>query len=150
MRSVNEKHALAGFPAAAIRFVRALERNREQIAISNGLTASELRALIWIAEHASVTPKAVAEHMEMTTGAITAITNRLSDRGSLHRIAHPHDRRSVLLELTESGHAMMRSIHADFTRMVSESTSSLTEEELIAFESALTRVADEVGTRTGS
>jgi DNA-binding MarR family transcriptional regulator len=149
MTSATEKHALEGFPVVAIRFVRALERNREHIAISNGLTASELRALFWIAEHASVTPKAVAEHMEMTTGAITAITTRLSDRGFLQRIAHPRDRRSIFLELTESGHTMMRSIHSDFTRMVSESTSSLTKEELIAFESALTRVADEVASRTG-
>jgi DNA-binding MarR family transcriptional regulator len=149
MSSATEKHALEGFPVTAIRFVRALERNRENIAISNGLTPSDLRALFWIAEHASMTPKAVAEHMEMTTGAITAISNRLSDRGLLHRVAHPHDRRSIFLELTQSGHVMMRTIHLDFTRMVSEATSSLSTKELVAFESALGRVADEVTIRTG-
>jgi DNA-binding MarR family transcriptional regulator len=149
MSSATEKHALEGFPVTAIRFVRALERNRENIAISNGLTPSELRALFWIAEHVSLTPKAVAEHMEMTTGAITAIASRLSDRELLHRVAHPQDRRSVFLELTQSGHVMMRTIHLDFTRMVSEATSSLSKKELVAFESALGRVADEVTIRTG-
>ncbi|MGV8858245.1 MarR family winged helix-turn-helix transcriptional regulator [Rhodoglobus sp.] len=149
MTSANEKHALEGFPAAAVRFVRALERNREQIAIDNGLSASDLRALFWIAEHSNVTPKAVAEHMEMTTGAITAITNRLSDRGLLQRVAHPSDRRSNFLELTETGHVLMREIHTDFNHMVSESTSCLAPEELIVFESALTRVAAEVAARTG-
>ncbi|MGV8876325.1 MAG: MarR family winged helix-turn-helix transcriptional regulator [Rhodoglobus sp.] len=144
MTSEMESHTLEGFAAAAIRFVRALERNREQIAISNDLTASDLRTLFWVAEHSSVTPKAIAEHLEMTTGAITAITNRLTARGVLHRVAHPSDRRSIFLELTESGHVMMRAIHADFSRMVAESTSSLTVKELAAFESALSRVANEV------
>jgi hypothetical protein len=44
---------------------------------------------------------------------------------------------------------MMRTIHLDFTRMVSDATSSLSTKELVAFESALGRVADEVTIRTG-
>ena len=148
MTSPIETHALGGFPAAAIRFVRALERNREKIAVDHGLSPSDLRALFWIAEHASVTPKAVAQHMEMTTGGVTAIANRLVNLGLLHRVAHPNDRRSLYLELTSDGHQVMRDIHTDFNRMISESTSSLQAPELAAFESALLTVAEEVANRT--
>jgi len=148
MTSPIETHALGGFPAAAIRFVRALERNREKIAVDHGLSPSDLRALFWIAEHASVTPKAVAQHMEMTTGGVTAIANRLVNLGLLHRVAHPNDRRSLYLELTSDGHQVMRDIHTDFNRMISESTSSLKAPELAAFESALLTVAEEVANRT--
>jgi DNA-binding MarR family transcriptional regulator len=141
-------HSLDGFPAAAIRFVRALERNREQIGKDHDLSPSDLRALFWIAEMGSVTPKDVAIHMEMTTGGITAIANRLVDSGLLQRVAHPNDRRSLYLELSAVGHETMRVIHTDFRTMVADSTSRLTPAELQAFEVALDIVAAEVNARS--
>ncbi|MCB5272869.1 Multiple antibiotic resistance protein MarR [Arthrobacter sp. SO5] len=149
METPRTKHALAGFPYAATRFVRALERNREKIATDRGLSPSELRALFWIAENASVTPKQLAEHMELTTGAITAISTRLVNLGWLARLAHPNDRRSLYLELTPDGHAVMADIHAEFNGMIAASTTGLTEQELAAFEAALLTVAEEVARRTG-
>jgi DNA-binding MarR family transcriptional regulator len=64
----NQTHSLNGFPAAVIRFVRALERNREKIANDHGLSASDLRTMFWVAEHHSVMPKELATHLQMTTG----------------------------------------------------------------------------------
>ena len=147
MREAPRTHALDGFPAAAIRFVRALERNREAIAIRYGLSPSELRALFWIGEKGSVRPKELAAHMEMTTGGITAISHRLVELDLLERIAHPEDRRSLFLELTQAGHSVMTDMHSDFVGMIAGSTHMLDEEQLVAFESALTAVADEVFSR---
>ena len=141
-------HALEGFPAAAIRFVRALERNREQIGTDHNLSPSDLRALFWIAEQGTVTPKDVSVHMQMTTGGITAITNRLVDAGLLLRNAHPNDRRSLYLELSPSGHDTMRTIHDEFRAMIADSTARLTPSDLQTFESALDLVADEINSRT--
>jgi DNA-binding MarR family transcriptional regulator len=143
-----ETHALDGFPAAAIRFVRALERNREQIGKDQDLSPSDLRALFWIAEVGSVTPKEVASHMEMTTGGVTAIANRLVESGLLQRSAHPNDRRSLYLELSPTGHETMRVIHTDFRGMIADSTARLTTSEVQAFETALDIVAAEVNART--
>ncbi|MDJ0321804.1 MarR family transcriptional regulator [Pseudarthrobacter sp. PS3-L1] len=145
----RKKHVLAGFPQAATRFVRALERNREKIATDRGLSPSELRAIFWIAEHASVTPKQLAEHMELSTGAITAISTRLVDLGWLERVAHPNDRRSLYLVLTGEGHAVMADIHNEFNTMIADSTTALSLEDLTVFERALQTVADEVFRRTG-
>ena len=142
-----ETHSLDGFAAAAIRFVRALERNREQIGKDHDLSPSDLRAAFWIAEQGSVTPKDLANHMQMTTGGITAIAGRLVESGLLQRTAHPNDRRSLYLELTPAGHETMRVIHADFRSMVADSTSALSAGELQAFESALDTVAREVNAR---
>lgn len=141
-------HSLEGFPAAAIRFVRALERNRERIATDHGLSASELRALFWIAEQGSVQPKDLAAHMEMTTGGITAVSHRLVEMDLLERVAHPNDRRSLYLELTALGHSTMNRMHTEFNHMIGESTAALSTRELTAFESALTAVAGEVASRT--
>jgi DNA-binding MarR family transcriptional regulator len=148
MSDLPQTHALRGFPAAAIKFVRALERNREKIATDRGLSASELRALFWIAEQGSARPKDLAAHMEMTTGGVTSVAQRLVEQGFLQRIAHPDDRRSLYLELTERGHSVMEQIHSEFNGMIADSTSMLDEHQLAAFESALWAVADEVAKRT--
>lgn len=147
MRESPRTHSLDEFPVAAIRFVRALERNREAIAIRHGLSPSELRALFWIGEKGSVRPKELAAHMEMTTGGVTAISHRLVELDLLERIAHPEDRRSLFLELTPAGHAMMTEMHVDFTSMIAGSTLMLSSDELTAFQSALTAVATEIFAR---
>ena len=148
MSEPRRTHYLEGFPAAAIRFVRALERNREKIATRHGLSASELSAMFWIAEQVSARPKDLAAHMEMTTGGVTAIAQRLVELDLLERIAHPDDRRSLYLELTLNGHSLMNVMHSDFIGMIAGSTSMLDADQLAAFESALTVVATEVFART--
>ncbi len=141
-------YALEGFPAAAIRFVRALERNRELIARDQGVSASELSALFHIAEVASTTPKELAHHLEMTTGAITAIASRLVSANLIHRIDHPRDRRSFYLQLTPQGHDVMSRIHSEFRAMIAASTSGLTAEQLADFEVSLRTVSEQIAERT--
>ena len=141
-------YALEGFPAAAIRFVRALERNRELIARDHGVSASELSALFHIAEVASTTPKELAHHLEMSTGAITAIASRLVSANLVHRIDHPHDRRSFYLQLTPEGHDVMARIHSEFRAMIAASTTGLTAEQLADFEVSLRTVSEQIADRT--
>ena len=131
--SEGRSHRLDTFPAAAIRLSRALERNRERIAEEEGFSASELRALFYIGEHVSVTPKQLAEHMHMTTAAITFISRRLVEADILDRVAHPDDRRSIFLELTPRAHAALERIHSEFTSMVRSATASLDARELDDF-----------------
>lgn len=146
--STRTLYALEGFPAAAIRFVRALERNRELIARDQGVSASELSALFHIAEVASTTPKELAHHLEMTTGAITAIASRLVSANLIHRIDHPRDRRSFYLQLTPQGHDVMSRIHSEFRAMIAASTSGLTAEQLADFEVSLRTVSEQIAERT--
>ena len=142
-------HTLTGFPAAASAFVSALEANRRRIAEDAGLTGTELRALFRVAQAVSITPKDLAAHLGLTTGAVTAIARRLVDAGFVTRTDHPGDRRSLYLELTPEGHAVMGQIHHDFAEMLSASTSSLSADQLADFTAALTSVAAEVRTRSG-
>ena len=141
-------YALDGFPAAAIRFVRALERNRELIARDYGVSASELSALFHIAEVASTTPKELAHHLEMTTGAITAIASRLVNANLIHRIDHPRDRRSFYLQLTPEGHNVMAHIHSEFRAMIAASTTGLSADRLADFEMSLRTVSEQIAERT--
>ncbi len=141
-------YALESFPAAAIRFVRALERNRELIALDYGVSASELSALFHIGEVASTTPKELAHHLQMTTGAITAIASRLVSADLVHRVDHPSDRRSLYLQLTPKGHDVMGRIHSEFRAMIAASTAGLTAKQLADFEASLKTVSEQIAERT--
>lgn len=144
----NAPYALESFPAAAIRFVRALERNRELIASDYGVSASELSALFHIAEVTSTTPKELAHHLQMTTGAITAIASRLVSADLVHRVDHPTDRRSLYLQLTPQGHDVMTRIHTEFRAMIAASTAGLTAKQLADFEASLKTVSEQIAERT--
>jgi len=134
------RHTLTGFPDAAIHLVLAFEDDRQQIASDHGISAIELKCLFRIAAAGSLTPKQLAEKLSVTNGAITGISTRLVTAGLLHRVAHPNDRRSVYLELTEAGHLAMAEIHADFNEMVSDATAGITVDELSITSETLRRV----------
>lgn len=143
-------HRLDGFPAAATEFVSALEANRRKIAEDAGLTLTELRALFHVGQVVSITPKALAAYLGLTTGAVTAISRSLIDADLLGRVDHPDDRRSLYLELTDHGHVTMRQIHQDFNAMVGASTASLDAAQLEEFTVALRTVAQEVRERVAA
>lgn len=143
----RQAHVLSGLPSAASEFVSALQANQHQIAQDAGLSGTELRALFHIARVVSITPKNLADHLELTTGAVTAIARRLVEAGLLHRVDHPDDRRSLYLELTPLGHRRITTIHEDFDAMVSSSTIGLDKDEVERFTEALHTVATEVRRR---
>ena len=137
----SQSHTLAGFPAAAVEFVNAMQHNRERIEHEAGLSASELRALFRVAAEMSVTPKQLAGYLDMTTAAITFISRRLVNLGLLHRVDHPNDRRSLYLELTPRAHRMMLAVHHDFLTLLELATSDLSATELDSFSDRLRSVA---------
>ncbi len=141
------RHLLNGFPAAASAFVASLEGNRQRIARDAGLTGSELRALFYVARVASTTPKELASHLGMTTGAVTAISRRLVENHLLHRVDRPEDRRSLYLELTPVGHTTMLEMHGGFSEMLASATAELSSVELDVFTHALLTVSDNVKKR---
>jgi DNA-binding MarR family transcriptional regulator len=113
-RLIGSLHTLSGLPGAISDFLRAMDSVRKALATEAGLSANELRAMSQIAETDGVTPKRLADDLELTTGAITAITNGLVARELVHRVQQGHDRRSLLLHLTDSGHAMMETVYERF------------------------------------
>lgn len=137
-------HTLDGFPAAAIIFMRAMDSNRHRIAKEAGVTASELRALARIGEAGSITPKDLAESMEMTTGAVTAISTHLVESDLVRRVDHPSDRRSLLLELTPAADDVLKMIYRDFDEALSVATRGMPEEDLRACSALLLSVSEEL------
>jgi DNA-binding MarR family transcriptional regulator len=74
--------------------------------------ATDIRALFFISSGGDdgATPKQVAEFLELSTGATTSLVDRLVAAGTLVRQAHPTDRRSIVLHMTDAGHDAVRRV----------------------------------------
>ena len=86
-----------------------------------GMSASETLALARLAMDESQGPSELARSLHLTTGAMTAVLDRLVERGHLERVEHASDRRKVALRLTANAHeatrAQLRPMIADITEL---------------------------------
>ncbi|QHC57700.1 MarR family transcriptional regulator [Rathayibacter sp. VKM Ac-2760] len=95
----------------ALRQLETAQRElRTAVALDVGLGISELSALEALAEAPGLTPKWLGLELSLTTGAVTALLDRLAKAGHLDRVSNPQDRRSVLLRLTDSGTALLATV----------------------------------------
>jgi len=65
-----------------------------------GVSVPELIALEHLGHDGSLGPSGLARRLQMTSGAMTALLDRLERDGYVRREPHPHDRRRVLLRRT--------------------------------------------------
>jgi DNA-binding MarR family transcriptional regulator len=79
-------------------------RLRTEFGATLGLTNSEFNALTNIGHSRELTPKELSSNLHMTTGAVTAMIDRLENAGLVARRNNPNDRRSVLIAPTERGY----------------------------------------------
>ena len=65
--------------------------------------ATDLRALTFIASSGSVTPKQTRDFLELSSGAITNLVDRMESAGFVTRAPNPTDRRSLLIHIAPAG-----------------------------------------------
>ena len=126
---------------------RTIDSFRRFIASRHDIGMQEVRALSRIAEGQHVTPKALAESLELTTGTVTSLLDRLESGGLIVRTPHPHDRRSLQLELTDAGRTKMQSVYGAFEEQVREANSEFPPEQVRAANEYLAVVARTVRSR---
>jgi DNA-binding MarR family transcriptional regulator len=66
-----------------------------------GVNRTDGRCLDVIQQSGRISAGELAERAGLTSGSITAVIDRLEEKGYVRRVADPEDRRRVLLELTE-------------------------------------------------
>ncbi|MBK4347371.1 MarR family winged helix-turn-helix transcriptional regulator [Lacisediminihabitans changchengi] len=90
--------------AAALTEVDAGHRDmRHRFASAVGLSDSEYSAVMRVGRAVELTPKQLAQALDMTTGAVTAMIDRLESANLIERRPNPNDRRSLLLRLSPAG-----------------------------------------------
>ena len=87
----------------------------------HGLGNTDLRFLFYVsATGDAVTPKRAAEYLELSSGAMTNLVDRLIDSGHLDRRPNPDDRRSVIISRTEAGKQVSTEIADVYRRSFAE------------------------------
>jgi DNA-binding MarR family transcriptional regulator len=70
-----------------------------------GINRTDSRCLDILDQRGQMTAGALAQESGLSTGAITAVIDRLEKVGYAHRVTDPGDRRRVLVELTDKARA---------------------------------------------
>ena len=78
-----------------------------------GLSPMDLMALGELDLTDGLTPGQLAHRLDLTSGAVTALADRLEGHGLLARVPHPSDRRSTLLRLTERANGFAREAYGE-------------------------------------
>jgi DNA-binding MarR family transcriptional regulator len=75
-------------------------RHRAAMSRRLGLSDSEMLAVAHLAQHGRLSPSALGHLLDLSSGGVTALVQRLESGGHLVRRRHPTDGRSVLVELS--------------------------------------------------
>jgi DNA-binding MarR family transcriptional regulator len=96
------KAELIGELLAAVRANQnATDQMDDAAARGMGVNRTDARCLDIVEQFGPVTAGRLAEGAGLTTGAVTAVIDRLVAKGYLRRVPDPDDRRRVMVEITE-------------------------------------------------
>jgi DNA-binding MarR family transcriptional regulator len=88
----------------SVRFSAAFQRWLDS-RCAGGLTYPRLRVLEALHCQGPAKMKTLADGLGLSARNMTAVADSLEGEGLLRRVAHPSDRRAIVLELTENGFA---------------------------------------------
>ncbi|WP_166848616.1 MarR family winged helix-turn-helix transcriptional regulator [Isoptericola sp. BMS4] len=108
----DDDRAVVAVLEALRRFRRADQEMRTRISAGMRMNVTDLQALRFViaAERrgTATTPRALAEHLHISTASTTKLLDRLAASGHLVREPHPTDRRSLVVVATDHAHHEVR------------------------------------------
>jgi DNA-binding MarR family transcriptional regulator len=123
----------------AIRAVMtATEQYREALANHLGIGRTEAQAIGQLAATGGLGQTELAARVGITTGASTALIDRLEKAGLARRTAHPTDRRRTVVTLTERGQQLVEEGH----RSLASLFDGLPDQHLSLVAAALSTIAE--------
>ncbi|CAN5141170.1 hypothetical protein BH09ACT1_BH09ACT1_27270 [soil metagenome] len=93
-------------------------RIRYLFASDMGVSPAEFNLLMQLGERIELTPKTLATELNLTTGAMTAMLDRLESAQLIERIPNPTDRRSLFIHLSKKGNAAREHVYARYFEAV--------------------------------
>ena len=135
MQQTSERsQSIEGTPLRALLARKSLAdaRHRSAVARLLGVTDSEVLAIQHLAWAGALTPSRLGHQLRLTSGGTTALVQRLARLGYVEREAHPEDRRSTLLRLTERAEREAGALWAPLVQELDELGEDVGEEALAA------------------
>ncbi|MDI5968187.1 MarR family transcriptional regulator [Streptomyces sp. SL13] len=97
-----------------------------KVAAEHGLSIIQLR-LLGVLRDREPGMQELARHLGLDKSSLTGLVDRAERRELVRRAPAPHDKRSVLVSLTDRGHEVAREITEDADRRVHALTADLTD-----------------------
>ena len=122
---------------------RRLKRMMEETLAERKLTWGEWKLLGVLLHQGAphrASPGKLAEHLDLSSGAMTNRIDRLEEAGLIRRLPDPNDRRSVQVELTPAGEKVYRQSTTAQARKEALIASALNERERDQLNTLLRRV----------
>jgi DNA-binding MarR family transcriptional regulator len=137
----------AGCPAATLRACllrKALADCRQRAAAASllGVTTTDVLALQHLARAGTITPGALSDRLQLTSGGTTAVVQRLERHGLVTSGPHPDDGRSTLLRLSPAAEHRVARAYAPLVQEVDAIVDGLAPGERAVVEGFLARVAE--------
>jgi DNA-binding MarR family transcriptional regulator len=82
---------------SALRLVSTAEQRHAKAIARLSMSASDLDALSFIVDRGSPTTGDIARQLDLTSGAVAGVIDRLMKRGFVERVTDPLDRRKVVV-----------------------------------------------------
>lgn len=108
------------------------------VSAAGGLVLGILR------DFGTMPPSELGDRLQVTRATVTGVLDSLERRGFVRRSANPADRRSLLVEITPEGLAVLQELRTLVHRHEKAWLSILTEEELEDYIDVLHRIQDSV------
>jgi DNA-binding MarR family transcriptional regulator len=139
---MHQKHSVEERFVRALRQInRAIDLHSRALLNQHGLTGPQLAALREIERMQPVSTGVLAHEIQLGAATLTGILDRLEERGLIRRTRHEHDRRSVLLALTEEGQRLFASAPSQLSDRFRRRLAELPEWEQTQILSTLQRIA---------
>lgn len=119
---------------------RLLRRCFQKRMVGGELTLAQSRALIYIARNPGIRQVELAERLEVQPITLARLVDQLESCGLAERRPHPQDRRAYQLYQTEKAEAYLNDMGNVLQGIRDEAFAGLSEEELAALLSALTKI----------
>lgn len=124
--------------AGLLRIVQGLRRVdtgtyalRIRLSEKLGIGTIDINAMAFVGEVDGLTPKDLGKTLNITTGSVTAMVDRLEAKGFMVRKPNPTDRRSVLLHLSPEGTEAMQWANDHFAAAAEALLKASSEESII-------------------
>ncbi|MGP8125177.1 MAG: MarR family winged helix-turn-helix transcriptional regulator [Nitrososphaerales archaeon] len=117
----------------------ALKRLNARLAVEN-MTFPQYNVLLALGRNGPMQMSTLGEHMLVAPANVTGLIDRIEAKGFVRRRRDPHDRRLWVIELTEDGAKVYRTISSRFRQYARGLGSSLSPGELAAAVASLDKV----------
>lgn len=114
------------------RLIRSIRQHN-----SGGLTASQVSALATIEEFGPIRISDLATRESVGAPVATRLTTSLEDLGYVSRVIDSQDKRACLIELTQSGHKVLKNLWEQRTVGINQRIQLLSKSEMAALNAAL-------------